>query len=316
MWFHYDYEEYDQYDEDQFCSRCGRDSHSIESCFATFTIDGTKIFNQQKTSKKNQQMACNRCGHLGHFERDCFATYTIDGTKIYEQIPSIKNQQMTCNRCGNPGHFERDCFANFAVDGRKINNQSPICRLCGYQGHAEKNCNFDISEDEIEEIGNFEESDEVIVENGHFFEDSDDEWKPDRQVTIIDQKDSFFQQCWYFLVKENVENIPNSPGVYELSYSKRDTLPVCAYVGHSGNLKERLQDHLYGERITPYGMFRKSNIQDEKSFTESKGFHFSFRYILCKSKGHAECIEQSYLSSFNYMWNLKDNNKQERIMDL
>jgi hypothetical protein len=213
MWFHYDYDEYDQYDEDQFCSRCGRDSHSIESCFATFTIDGTKISNQQKTSKKIQQ--------------------------------------MTCNRCGNPGHFERDCFANFTVDGRKINNQSPICRLCGYQGHAEKNCNyFDISEeDEIEEIGNFEDIDEGIIENGYFFEDSDDEWKPDRQVTIIDQNDSFFQQCWYFLIKENVENIPNSPGVYELSYSKSDTLPVCAYIGHSGNLKERILDHLYGERI-------------------------------------------------------------------
>jgi hypothetical protein len=279
MWFHRGYEDEDQYseDEEEFCERCGRDSHSEENCFATFDIDGRKIYDQPSPVN---QMSCNRCGYPGHVERNCFATYSVDGRKIFDRNPFF--------------------------------TQRTKCRICGSQGHSEQICdNINITDEEEEEI--------QIIQNDYPIQfidsDEEDELKPDRKVTV-DQDDPFFQQFWYFFTKENVDNVPNSSGVYELSYSRSDMLPVCVYVGHSGNLQERLLDHLFGERISSNGTFRKSNLRDEKIFAEANGCHFSFRYLLCKSKGHAECLEQSFLSSYNYFWNLKDNDKQERIMVL
>ncbi|KAJ3316934.1 hypothetical protein HDV06_002537 [Boothiomyces sp. JEL0866] len=83
------------------CSRCGRDSHTLDECFAKTNIDGTnleivesisniiesvgKIFGLNLTTSESVQFdkdACFRCGRKSHLARNCYAKKDINGKDL------------------------------------------------------------------------------------------------------------------------------------------------------------------------------------------------------------------------------------------
>lgn len=54
------------------CSRCGRDSHTEEKCYATTDVNGQCI-------EEDHDDTCNRCGRQGHWAKNCYAYTTETG---------------------------------------------------------------------------------------------------------------------------------------------------------------------------------------------------------------------------------------------
>jgi len=52
------------------CERCGRDSHTVNNCYATFDIDG-------------EMLDCARCGRDTHRADECFARTDVNGRRLY-----------------------------------------------------------------------------------------------------------------------------------------------------------------------------------------------------------------------------------------
>ena len=59
------------------CSRCGRQCHVAEQCFARTTSEGEQI-------PECREEGCSRCGRQGHVAEQCYARTTSEG----EQIPA------------------------------------------------------------------------------------------------------------------------------------------------------------------------------------------------------------------------------------
>ena len=59
------------------CSRCGRDSHSIQECYAKTSVDGKSL----QTSKSE---GCFRCGRHSHSTWHCYARTDVYGNRLYE----------------------------------------------------------------------------------------------------------------------------------------------------------------------------------------------------------------------------------------
>jgi len=116
------------------------------------------------------------------------------------------------------------------------------------------------------------------------------------------------------------------PGIYELAIAKatkrknitttsldlteRDLIVV--YVGMSTNLKERMKDHYYGDRVVD-GMRRTSNIAREIADARRQKYTIYFRV----SKYHdtlAKETESSLLDGYDYAWNLEENGKVKRFI--
>lgn len=71
------------------CTRCGRDSHTAEKCYAKVTVDGTPIEESEEGSEMSVDSdseidpnACFRCGRKSHWERDCYAKTDIHGNRL------------------------------------------------------------------------------------------------------------------------------------------------------------------------------------------------------------------------------------------
>jgi hypothetical protein len=68
------------------CGRCGRDSHSINNCYARVAVDGQALESSSSESdfepSFTDRFACYRCGRSNHFASSCYAKTTIDGFGI------------------------------------------------------------------------------------------------------------------------------------------------------------------------------------------------------------------------------------------
>ena len=65
-----------EYEEENYCSRCGRDNHSASTCYAKTTVDGDWPVNY------GPGLFCSRCGRDGHSSWECYARYTEDGDRL------------------------------------------------------------------------------------------------------------------------------------------------------------------------------------------------------------------------------------------
>jgi len=58
------------------CSRCGRTSHNVSSCYARTHVSGRILTSAAPTSAHNNYYSddcCFRCGRRGHWASDCYA---------------------------------------------------------------------------------------------------------------------------------------------------------------------------------------------------------------------------------------------------
>ena len=66
------------------CSRCGRNSHTVQNCYARSTVDGKSLVAEGRKSSKFIGEGCFRCGRTSHWVSDCYATYDVHGERIYD----------------------------------------------------------------------------------------------------------------------------------------------------------------------------------------------------------------------------------------
>ena len=73
------------WDSLQICYRCGRDSHTIIECTATFNFQGIDLtfFDNQMDGFRARDR-CKRCCRYGHFTGSCFAQIDINGALIID----------------------------------------------------------------------------------------------------------------------------------------------------------------------------------------------------------------------------------------
>lgn len=65
------------------CSRCGRDNHTFENCYATTHADGTILQTDSNVSRlgyspeERTERVCSRCGRTSHNSNNCFASTDV-----------------------------------------------------------------------------------------------------------------------------------------------------------------------------------------------------------------------------------------------
>ena len=65
----------------KICTRCGRNSHNTDDCFAQRTLSGERLPAVDLGPVKQaflKTITCFRCGRKGHYAPDCTRTTTID----------------------------------------------------------------------------------------------------------------------------------------------------------------------------------------------------------------------------------------------
>ncbi len=135
--------------------------------------------------------------------------------------------------------------------------------------------------------------------------------KPKRE-TISDDliRDDF--SGWELLNRENISYLKQLPGIYEISiYNPTININIVVYVGESGiDLKERLMDHCIRFRYLN-GKPRSSNIYNELNQISHRWNKY-FRFIYLNSRKISKSEEGKLLNSYDYAWNIQDNNKLNR----
>ncbi len=118
---------------------------------------------------------------------------------------------------------------------------------------------------------------------------------------------------WQDLNKTNVNNASTSPGIYEIAIYKPNHIDEkkTTYLGMSCHLSERLKDHLLGKRIF-MGNIRTSNIHHVIKISKKRKYKIAFRFFEMKTKELAKEFESYLLLTFDYAWNLDENDKKIR----
>jgi hypothetical protein len=104
------------------CSRCGRNGHFSNECYAKTNINKKKIselsdeeISESELSEEEIEVfCCNYCDK----EFD-----TLKGVTCHENLycKNKKNKQTNvCSRCGRDGHYANDCYASKHVNGKYL----------------------------------------------------------------------------------------------------------------------------------------------------------------------------------------------------
>lgn len=154
--------------KDTGCSRCGRTSHTSDTCYASTHLDGRRpvdLRSQRRSPPAEGGVSgasggggtaarCSRCGHNSHEAADCFAATRVDGSPVRAAPVSAsaraRGSEPTCLRCGRMGHTREMCFASIDRDGQPIRHREPPravggvgaarCSRCGHVSHVAEDC--------------------------------------------------------------------------------------------------------------------------------------------------------------------------------
>jgi hypothetical protein len=120
------------------CERCGRNTHTVDQCFALSDIHGVLLRDEQRgsTSVKpsNEDLSkcsCERCGRNTHDTNDCKAILDLNGSLLVsDTLRSVKvnsgdpRRRPTCERCGRNTHAAKQCHSVFDINGILIDDPS------------------------------------------------------------------------------------------------------------------------------------------------------------------------------------------------
>ncbi|CAB9513422.1 ZnF_C2HC [Seminavis robusta] len=116
------------------CSRCGRDSHTEEDCFAATHVRGHSIVpsveeeddcdSSDESESDDDSHGCSRCGRNSHSTDDCYARTSVNGDPLSDdssdESESDDGSHDGCSRCGRNSHIEAHCYARTSANGSRL----------------------------------------------------------------------------------------------------------------------------------------------------------------------------------------------------
>jgi hypothetical protein len=96
------------------CSRCGRNGHHSDACYAKTNIDKEEI--SESSEEEIEVFCCSYCDK--EFETAKGATCHENLYCKYKNVTSKKN---VCYRCGRDGHYGNECYASKHINGKYLN---------------------------------------------------------------------------------------------------------------------------------------------------------------------------------------------------
>ena len=116
------------------CQRCGRSSHTIDRCVASFHANGDTLDQEEESDDEVQGVpwGCQRCGRSSHTIDRCVASFHANGEPLDQEEDEDESSDeevqdgffnafsTTCFRCGREGHYQSNCYARKDVNGRKL----------------------------------------------------------------------------------------------------------------------------------------------------------------------------------------------------
>jgi predicted GIY-YIG superfamily endonuclease len=125
------------------CTRCGRNTHRIDTCYARTTYQGHII------SDPHRYSVCERCGR-NHSTTTCTATTTIFGRTLEAAVPQLVPQPeptvvpspAPCARCQGTEHTVGQCQSTTDSEGRKLLRvgRDYQCTRCGTRVYTISQC--------------------------------------------------------------------------------------------------------------------------------------------------------------------------------
>ena len=106
------------------CNRCGRNSHTIEKCYAKSTLAGKLI-------------ATDNHDRLSRMEVDSCIRALIEWQRLNMPTKIVQRMNMyLCQRCGRNSHSIEQCFAKTSLAGETINDSKSNTKFhaLGMQG--------------------------------------------------------------------------------------------------------------------------------------------------------------------------------------
>jgi GAG-polyprotein viral zinc-finger/GIY-YIG catalytic domain len=136
------------------CTRCGRDSHTEEDCFAGSHLNGTFLLPVEAESEESSEgsdsgVVCARCGRENHDTSQCYARVDVEGQQLRSSARRPQEQRTRgCSRCGRDTHDTSHCYARFDVDGQPLcysarpsqGQRTRGCSRCGCDSHTADRC--------------------------------------------------------------------------------------------------------------------------------------------------------------------------------
>ena len=106
------------------CSRCGRDTHQAESCYARTAVNGTYL-DSEDDSDDSEEEEEEEDGRDTHQAESCYARTAVDGTYLDSEDDSDdseeeEEEEEACFRCGRANHWADTCYARTHQDGRRL----------------------------------------------------------------------------------------------------------------------------------------------------------------------------------------------------
>ena len=136
------------------CTRCGRSGHYVGSCYATATIHGIQLTQEEAADAAMDARPGEKRSRGERSQAEAAAAAAAAASiSPAREMPAARGSSSTCSRCGRNSHQVSRCYAKTDVEGRPLGagrsptrempaarGSSNTCSRCGRDGHQVSRC--------------------------------------------------------------------------------------------------------------------------------------------------------------------------------